>query len=489
MKKPRSLVLITVDCLRADHVGFLGYQRPTTPFLDSLSTESIVFNNAIVAGAPTDDSFPGIMASRHSLALGRDMLGLAPEEPTLATVLHEAGYATAAFAGGNPYLSKQFGYAAGFEVYEDFLKYADDAESELLPKKSQLRTRLNSLLEQTAAKVGLRALYEELYFQYGQRMAASSPRSLDQLRRFPAAHVIVAKAGEWLQQISTGVPFFLWLHLMDPHSPYYPTPESLDLMQQKQITAERARYLNSYWNRPGLSEKRFAKHCEELVSLYDSGIRWVDHQLSTLVNVLRKLELWDDCLFAVTADHGEEFLEHGDRMHAPPKVNEEIVHVPLLIRIPGVVAKNIEGPFSLLDLSPTLLDCMQIPIPADFRGRSLWQEIKGGESLDHPAIVECIALCSNPFHKENRLGSRLLAVRDKRYKLVLDLHSSVDRLFDLETDPGELRPLAVETEKPVRRRLMELARKHIAESSASRDLGHRSALVLRNIFLENGQNA
>src|ERR1700720_3473704 len=110
MSSLRSLVLITVDCLRADHVGFLGYDRKTTPFLDSLASESRMLANAIVAGAPTYYSFPSIMGSRSPLALGRDVIGLAPEEATLATVLKESGYSTAAFLGGNPYLSPRFGY-------------------------------------------------------------------------------------------------------------------------------------------------------------------------------------------------------------------------------------------------------------------------------------------------------------------------------------------------------------------------------------------
>src|SRR5882724_966426 len=105
----KSVVLVTVDCLRADHVGFMGYARPTTPFLDSLASESIVLNNAIVAGAPTYYSFPAIMASRYPLALGRDVIGLAPEESTLASVLKELRYPTAAFLAGNPYLSPRFG--------------------------------------------------------------------------------------------------------------------------------------------------------------------------------------------------------------------------------------------------------------------------------------------------------------------------------------------------------------------------------------------
>src|SRR5271166_277002 len=100
MTARKSIVLVTVDCLRADHAGFMGYRRATTPFLDSLAAESLVFSNAIVGGAPTYYSFPAIMGSRHPLALGRDVLGLAPGEPSLASVLKQAGYATACFSAG-----------------------------------------------------------------------------------------------------------------------------------------------------------------------------------------------------------------------------------------------------------------------------------------------------------------------------------------------------------------------------------------------------
>ncbi len=108
MGTQKSIVLVTVDCLRADHVGFMGYHRPTTPFLDALAGESFVVPAAIVAGAPTYYSFPAILASRYPLALGRDVLGLGPDEPTLASVLKQAGYATASFGAANPYISSRF---------------------------------------------------------------------------------------------------------------------------------------------------------------------------------------------------------------------------------------------------------------------------------------------------------------------------------------------------------------------------------------------
>src|ERR1700739_3835035 len=126
---PNSLVLITVDCLRADHVGFLGYDRATTPFLDSLAKESFVFPGAIAAGVPTYYSFPAILASRYPLALGRDVIGIAPREPTIATVLKGAGYTTAAFIAGNPYLGAHFGYDQGFDKFQDFLSSVPTTQS------------------------------------------------------------------------------------------------------------------------------------------------------------------------------------------------------------------------------------------------------------------------------------------------------------------------------------------------------------------------
>src|SRR5579862_2784874 len=120
MADRKSIVLVTVDCLRADHVGFMGYERPTTPFLDTLASESLVFPAAIVAGAPTYYSLPAIMASRYPLAFGRDVLGLAPDEPTLASVLKRSGYATACFSAANPYVSSRFGYEQGFDTSRIF---------------------------------------------------------------------------------------------------------------------------------------------------------------------------------------------------------------------------------------------------------------------------------------------------------------------------------------------------------------------------------
>ena len=487
MQSPRSLLLITVDCFRADHAGFLGYARPTTPFLDSLAAEGLVFCNAIVAGAPTYFSFPAVLGSRYPLSLGRDVVGLAPGEPTIASALSDAGYATAAFLAANPYLSPRFGYDAGFSIFKDFL----DTEAGRLPlesrgdKNARTPNRWNRRLAKLSHALGpAGALYDELYFQYCQRRASSPAPSLDQLRRFPAADVMVDHASDWLTSLA-GQPFFLWLHLMDPHSPYYPRREALALMGQDSLDAPRARYLNSYWNRGDLGAPRLQRHREDVVALYDAGIRWVDAQVSRLVDKLRSLGRWQNCVMALTADHGEEFLDHGGRYHPPSKVAEELVRVPLLLRGPGVAqAAKVAAPFSLLHLAPTLLDLVEVPIPGSFRGRSHATLLRNGKSWDGDAVIECIAGCNNPFVMENRLQARVLAVREARYKMVLDFNSATEQLFDLDADPGELNPLPVDAEKPIRRRLLDRARQHLSDSVRSRDADRRLAARLRDLRLE-----
>jgi arylsulfatase A-like enzyme len=478
---PRSLILITVDCLRADHVGFMGYQRPTTPFLDCLAGEGIVFRNAIVAGAPTYYSVPAILASRHALAFGRDLLGIAPDESTLASVLQDSGFATAVFSAGNPYVSKRFGYTRGFDEFHDFLS-STELTAEGTPTGGLCRRANQALSRVCHSMPALGAAYDELYFHYCQK-AGNAPDSLDALRRFPSADLVADNAIAWLKE-NSGRPFFLWLHFMDPHAPYFPKAEALELMGDGAINAADAGYLNAFWNRSDLNVPRLAKKHEEVTKLYDAGIRWADHQIRRLTESLGDMNLWNRCALAVTADHGEEFLDHGGRFHAPTKLTEELVHVPLLVRVPGQMKRTVSAPFGLIDLAPTLLDSLDIPVPADFQGRSCWRALQQNQAWNKPAIIECVHGCSNPFHRNKRLGPRIIAVRDGSHKLVIDFSSGTDQLFDLDADPSEKCPVPAGASKDVRRELLELARRHVAESHKSRDFDRRQAMQLHDLRLE-----
>jgi arylsulfatase A-like enzyme len=477
MTQARSLLLVTVDCLRADRVGFLGHSGRTTPFLDSLAEQSFVFKNAIASGIPTYYSLPALLASRYPLALGRDVIGLAPGEDTIATELKECGFKTAAFIAANPYISAAYGYEQGFDVFEDFMHFAEPPAQIANDERARLR-EANRWLARACHRVpGLGTAYDEMYFRYCHTLGKSERGSFDDLRRFPSADVIASRAIGWIREHSSS-PFFLWLHFMDPHAPYYPKEQALRELASD-VTPDDAKYLNSYWGRGDLGMDRLRKKRSAVMSLYDAGIRWVDDQLQRVSATLRELKLWESCVLAVTADHGEEFLEHGGRFHAPIKLTEQLVHVPLLLRIPKIAGRALDEPMGLVDLAPTLLDVLEHPATASFRGRSCWRQLKNNLAWTRPVITECAYGCSNPLRSRQRVAPRLLAVRKERHKLVLNFGSGTDDLFDLGSDPEEMQPLPLLAAKDIRKELLEIARKHVAQSVKSCDGDLRFAAQVR----------
>ena len=481
---PRSLILITVDCLRADRVATSPNQRAITPFLDSLADESLIFRNAYASGIPTYYSLPAVMASRYPLALGRDVIGIAPGECTIATELKESGFQTGAFVAGNPYISPEQGYSSGFDVFRNFLSAEDvELDSLDLPEQS-LRGRANQLVSKTCHNLpGLGAAYDEIYFQYCQRAVRNDGASFDDLRRFPSADVIVDCAIAWLQQ-NSAAPFFLWLHLMDPHAPYYPKAEALQEMGSA-LDSSAARRLNSLWAREGVSSRRLLKTRDSVQCLYDAGVRWADREIGRLAKRLVELNLWDQCALAVTADHGEEFLDHGGKFHAPVNLHEELIRVPLLMRVPGhTQCRDVKNPIGLIDLAPTLFDALDIPAPASFRGRSCWQKLKDGQEWDWPVFTECTYGCTNPFRAETRFAPRLLSVRRGEYKLVMNFAAGSEQLFKVTSDPLEASPLPVGVAGEARKQLFESAKKHVAKSSKARDLDLRFAAQTQQLRAE-----
>ena len=502
MPGSKSIILVTVDCLRADHCGFMGYQRPTTPFLDNLADESFVFPSAIVAGVPTYYSLPAVLASRYPLAVGREVLGLEVEEANLASACKENGYVTAFFGASNPYLSARFGYNFGFDTFRDFL---DDDIAPLSdpgnhPANGKWTARINGSLKRVSHKIPwIGAAYDELYFQYCLRVVSSKVESVDTLRRFPAADAMVDRALAWLTLQRQ--PFFLWLHLMDPHSPYYPSAPPYRDLTGREISATEARYLNEFWNRSDLKPARLKRKRNSVVELYDAGVRAVDTQMARLVSHLKQSGLWDECAFVLTADHGEEFLDHGRRYHAPISLHEEITRVPLMIRAPDSSKKEVsKAPFSHLHLAPTLLEILDVPAPESFQGTSLWRRLQQGDlprgdlQLDDlqldvpwedPAITECVYGCTNPLRSQDRLGARLLSARTARHKLVMRIEpGAVEELYDLEGDPHEERPLAPGVQMEVRRRLLYTIRSHMQKISDQRNATMRLKARLRDLRIE-----
>jgi arylsulfatase A-like enzyme len=164
---------------------------------------------------------------------------------------------------------------------------------------------------------------------------------------------------------------------------------------------------------------------------------------------------------------------------------EELIHVPLLLRVPGCENKNVSAaPFSHLHLAPTLLDAAQVSPCAEFQGVSHWPQLRDGDEFDSLAMSECVAGCTDPFYPNHRVGPRVLSARDSRFKLMLFFDPPAEHLYDLKSDPGENSPLSPGAEMPVRRRLLNAAREHLTQSIAHRDDRWRLQARLRDLQLE-----
>jgi arylsulfatase A-like enzyme len=196
--------------------------------------------------------------------------------------------------------------------------------------------------------------------------------------------------------------FFVWAHYYDPHVPYFEVP--------------------GFPAADGSDRSR-----------YEAIVRYTDSQIGRLVAGLKKAGLWERTLFVVTADHGEEFLDHGHRFHGS-SLYEEVVHVPLLVHVPGVPARTIDTPIGHLELAPTLLELLGIRVPRVFRGRSRAAEVLTGRSAPpEPIFFELFPDSNYPVHQ---VGMRL-----GQLKLIHDLRGHYYELYDLAADPGERRNL------------------------------------------------
>ena len=481
-----NLLLVTVDCLRADHVGFHGYGRPTTPVLDRLAADAWRFERAIPAGIPTYYSFPAIQAGRPPLAHGRDVVGLAPGEPTLATTLRDAGYRTAAFTAGNPYLTRRDGYDQGFDTFVDFLTGEITPQDLLASEPSThggARRRLESTLMGLARPVPwARKALDELRFQVWTRRRRREEPPWVVLRRYPSADEVAARSLAWLKSLDGSRPFFLWLHFMDPHHPYYPPPEAHELLGTEVVSSGRAHNLNALWCRDDVSVRRHRRIRQQVVDLYDAGVRWVDHQLGRVVEALEELGAWDRTLFAFTGDHGEEFLERGGRYHSPFHLHRELNHVPLVIREPGGGSgTTLAEPTALTDLPPTLLGRLGIDTPETFVGMDRLAangSTDDANDLDGVVVTEVVEGRRNPWQPGDESGHRLMAAEIGSHKLVAHLASGEQKLFDLAADPDERHPLADSEAPEIRARLNRALLAHLRRSHHRRG---ESTAILGNL--------
>jgi arylsulfatase A-like enzyme len=235
----------------------------------------------------------------------------------------------------------------------------------------------------------------------------------------------------------------LFVHYMDAHFPYEPPPP-YDRKFDPAYTGS-ATGRNFFEKRESLT----TRDVSHVKALYDGGIACADDAIGALFAELESRGLLGNAIIVYSADHGEGFLDHGRFLHAGT-LYEELVHVPLVLRLPGIRPQRLDEPVSLVDLAPTLLDALGIPAPSSFQGRSLLPLLRGEGFKPLPAFSEVEVTNNNEYQKISvREGHRVYILRVRRGH---EIHPEVlkEELFDLETDPHEQHSLNISRQEPLR---------------------------------------
>ena len=354
-----NVLLVSIETLRADDVACHGGSRAKTPALDALAKDAVVFDSAYAAAPWTLPSLATLLTGRYPSECGFGRTGqegrpleyyascsLSPETSTVAELLHDAGYSTAAQLT-NDFLRRHSGLDRGIQDYRHAAEY-------------------NRLL--SATMVGIA---RNLWGKTGTRRAELPDQN--------AAEPVTRAAMNWLSRRAKP-PFFLWVHYFDPHLDYDPPGLSPDSHPQYFQPGRDWTDVDSNAVARGVIVAS-PRDRELLRELHGLEVTYMDQWLGRLLQALEARGEADNTLIIVTADHGEEFWEHGGFEHGHA-MNDEVLHVPLLVRMPhrAGAGRRVATPVSLIDVMPTALEVVGVKAPLGLAGRSLLPMIDSGAS-------------------------------------------------------------------------------------------------------------
>lgn len=421
MAKKPNVILITIDALRADHLGFMGYEKNVSPNVDTLSKESTVFLKAFSTAPETSFSFPSILTSTYPL----DYQGPSKiEEPRIliSEIFKKAGFITAAFHS-NPYLSEFFGYNQSWDFFEDI-----DLGAKISPESS-FKKKFKKLTLSTFPQI----LFWAMYLKYKIR---KTPKNEIKVRA-PFINQIVKDFIDSVKDES--VPFFLWVHYMDVHTPYLSKESYYGKQKDISFSEMIGDYVSSvfpaYHRQKALKRfirKNFRKYIKKTLFLYDQAIECVDKGVGELLDFLKEKELYRNSIICLTADHGDEFLEHGGISHTP-KLYNELLHVPLIIKAPQGKKQIIKRKVSLIDLAPTLSDLTRVKTTSAFKGKNLL-ESKRNLIFHQAGFSEKEGDCNTKIKDLNQCR---VACQSEEWKYILDYGTQKEELYNLFKDPKE----------------------------------------------------
>ena len=425
-----NIVLITLDTVRADHMGIYGYSRQNTPNLSRLAEDAYVYTRFISVSPITLTSHASIFTGYYPRTHGAykqipefPMGHPLPESiPTLASILSRSGYRSVGIAANHWYLGPEWGLMRGFDYAFVPVPVPLIEDNSYFVKRS-----VRDLLLKTPTAA-------DFY---------SAP-AVD-------AHYITTRATSTVDHAHKArTPFFLFLNYMDAHWPYHsPSPFDTEYPGRSDLfsgaddeAALRTRIFLSK-NRERVPREYIA----HMTSQYDGAIKYIDSELGRLIEYLKAVDLYDNTMIVVTADHGEALGEWNEVGHNI-SVHYDQINIPLIVKYPGrKESKRIGEVASQVDLLPTILEAAGIPAPQNLPGLSLLRLDAEPERL---VFSECHY---GPIRTPTPLSPVVqYAVVGKSYKLV-KTSSGENRLFDLMQDPTE----QVEARDPQRFDFMNLA--------------------------------
>lgn len=414
-KEKPNIIFITFDALRADHVSAYGYTEEITPNFDQLAKEGVLFEQAYVNAPWTFPSFASMLTSRYPTELDVSIDELSGEEielrgrlsesvETLAERLETLGYNTQAILT-NEWISSLRGFGQGFKAFTNVEK--------LMPYQYGFHFKDTALVFFLNQIPGVESYLKRFYlFLFGPGWRNNKTPAVE----------LSPWINTWLENHQQD-RFFLWVHLIDPHNPYDPIPQyspQLTELSSKRITQLRD---VSVYSQKKIRWREIDR--QAYIGLYDGDISQADAGLGKIWQKIEELNLKENTFVIVSADHGEEFWDHGGLAHGRT-FYEETIKVPLLVLGPGIEPQRISQNVSLLDLFPTIIDLIGEKIPKDVLGRSLKPLIEGKTLPDEPVISE-----------GNARDDKARAILWGNYKLIHNYFTNEEELYNLRTDPQE----------------------------------------------------
>jgi len=411
MKK--NVILITIDCLRTDHLNCYGYNRETTPFINSIAKRGTLFRNAFANGPFTSAAFPAILTSTYPLKNGRYIT--LNNRIFVSESLQEKGIKTAAIHS-NPYLSDYMGYNRGFDYFEDFINYSESMEREVKRVRGW-RHFVFVILDKYPFLKKILTFFKKIIFSGISARASKKDKAVTS--PYVPAETITKYAINWLEK-NYSSPFFLWIHYMDLHEPY--------LIGDINIRQKYSRRLSKS------SILQIKKdNIQDIINLYDDKLSYIDANLKLLFHFLKDTKILDNVSIILTSDHGQQFYEHNIFGH---RVNyfEETIHIPLIVYGGHSKEKQLDKIVCQLEIAPTILSLYDITPPPSYEGFNLFSDFKRHFIISETSYDERGSYIEN--HKMYPPKFVSFCYRTEEWKYIF-YSDKPEELYNLKEDPAE----------------------------------------------------